>query len=261
MTSRRRRGDRGSSVTEFVLLLPVYAALLFGVILLGDATLVKQEIHQVSALYAVKTGVQTTDDVRGGHFGMFGDDGTVTFFSDDVDPGDVYADADIEDALVRLGTGEFFVHYEITPDGLKPVTTGGEKTWQGKYVEQNNLDDPENLRLIADVLNGWLSRNASRVDYNYKPFFMEALFRDLSDALRERGRSSDSVDRWMDAGVTLSGTSVTAGRGERKRTLAGAGGYKHAIEDELLKLTDPGDVPMPDYPNFNTSASGFLEAN
>jgi hypothetical protein len=256
---RRRKGECGSAVVELAICLPVYVALVLGILLLGDATLVKQEIAQAGAVYSLRPGNQTTTDLTDVFFAPF--EGTVVSFDDREDFGDIYSNELLEDAMERIGTGEFFVHYVITPLGLDTKVTGGERTWQGRYIDEHDLENSSNLSLISDVLNGWLSQNETTIEYNYKPYFLEALFGDLADALREKGESAASVERLMETGVTIEGTSITAGRGERVRTVAASGGYNKPIEEELLSVVDPDHVPFPDYPNFSVSATDHWGAN
>jgi hypothetical protein len=251
----RRRGERGSAVVEFAILLPIYTALLFGVILLGDATLVRQEIEQAGALYSLAPGLQTKADLAGTHFVPF--EGSILDFQDVEDVSDVYDDELIIDALERIGTGEFFVHYEITPTGLQTKITGGERTWQGKYIDDHDLENDLNMQLIVSVLNGWISRNEAEIEYNYNPFFLGSLFEDLAQALSERGDTSESLNQIMYEGVTMKGTGYTAARGPLERPVESGGG-SHPIEAGLLQAIDGQGVRFPDYPGFSTAAGTFL---
>jgi hypothetical protein len=251
-----RRGERGSAVAEFAILLPVYTTLLFGVILLGDATLVRQEIEQAGALYSLAPGLQTKADLADTHFVPF--EGSILDFQDVEDVSDVYDDELIVDALERIGTGEFFVHYEITPTGLQTRITGGERTWQGKYIDEHDLENDRNMQLIVSVLNGWISRNEAEIEYNYKPFFLEVLFGDLAQALSERGDTHESLDRIMHGGVTMKGAGYTAARGPLERRLEAGDGWNHPIEPGLLQVIDGHRGRLPDYPGFSTAAGAFL---
>lgn len=177
------KSQRGSAMTELLILTFPYAMILIGITVLGMFSLGKQEAKKATILASPWPGAQSFDDISGLVFtGMQDNAKMKTSFEEETDfvPEQYYADQ--EPVLPYRDSSESgenndihagFVHIGYTARSSSNVSSGGVSTSEsvvqnstGRYLENFGIM-PDMEDDIARAMNDWLEYSRAKAEFSY----------------------------------------------------------------------------------------------
>jgi hypothetical protein len=179
-----RRGQRGSAMTELMLLLFPYAMILLGTFVVSWLALGLQEAQKTAILAGPLQGAQTEEEILEQHFAGMTDQRHSISFSEEVDPelNQNYKDEepvlpyedrdDVHAGFVRIENPRVIADMDIV-DGEVVITERVVRTPEGAYLRtfgimSEDRDSDEGREAdINDLLGDWLSYSRARAEYSY----------------------------------------------------------------------------------------------
>ena len=232
----RRKHNRGNSVAELVLLVPLYMLILLGLLCIGDITGIRTRlwsaVEQAAALPDVPLDRTTVEKQL---FSLYPEGDLVELTLNEGTPAPFPGSGDLQQMIEDLveppsrpwarGTWQF-VNGELIP----VVATGSSQ--RPPELAERHLDDGE-PDLLEATMEDYMYEVSARARFTYDPAHLR-----IGPPLNVNP---------VTLGRDLAAEHTTCARGDLERDVEGDGSG-HPIEP-LVELMPEGR-PMPDFPNF-----------